>query len=100
MNGVNGYVIENLTPGNNIALKNIGELGVQVLDSIILDDVWLDYRLYDYSTFVMQVVKSTLKPDSLELTLETPRVEVAKVLNDQTKQLHDQQTVDNPDTPT
>jgi len=99
MNGANGYVIENLTPGNNIALKNIGELGVQVLDSIILDDIWLDYRLYDYSTFVMQVVKTTLKPDSLELTLETPRVEIAKVLNSQTKQLRDQQTVDNPDTP-
>ena len=99
MNGANGYVIENLTPGNNIALKNIGELGVQVLDSIILDDIWLDYKLYDYSTFVMQVVKSTLKPDVLELTLETPRVEIAKVLNSQTKQLRDQQTVDNPDTP-
>jgi hypothetical protein len=99
INGIRGYVIENLQPGLTIAFTNIGTYGVQVLDSMILDDAWLDYKLYDYSTFVLQIVKTTHKPDSLEVVLETARVEITKVMNEQTKKIRDRETVDNPVTP-
>jgi len=99
VNGNSGYIIENLLPGQTINLTNIGKWGIQRIDSIILDDVWLDYKLYDYSTFVLQIQKVTLKPSSLEVQFESPRSDVAKVLNQQAKKLSDQQTVANPSTP-
>lgn len=99
VNGVRGYIIENLIPGQTINFVNIGTWGVQKLDSIILDDVWLDYKLYDYSTFVLQIQKVTLKPSVLEIQFESPRADVTKVMNEQAKKLNDQQTVANPTTP-
>lgn len=99
VNGVRGYIIENLIPGQTINFVNIGTWGVQRLDSIILDDIWLDYKLYDYSTFVLQIQKVTLKPNMLEIQFESPRADITKVMNEQTKKITDQQTVANPDTP-
>lgn len=99
MNGVNGYIIENLLPGQSVCLNNIGKWGVQHLDSVTLDDIWLDYRLYDYSTFVLQIQKVTLRPGYATLQLESPRTEIAKVLYQQTKGLQDTNTIANPDTP-
>lgn len=99
ISGPAGYVIEYLRPGYMAALTNIGTYGVQRLDHMFLDSIWLDYKKFDLSTFVLQIQRVELYKYNALIYLDYVPFDERKLLSDINYRLTKQETVNNPATP-
>jgi len=95
------YDLESIKPGHMVAFKNYeatpGELSL--FDVGKFDVARFDYSVKNPATFLVQIARYEYNPSYGGLTLSTTPPDVNKRIEDISRNLEKQQTLNNPDTP-
>lgn len=94
-----GYDIESIRVGQIIGFDNVGAADPNLWDVALWDVAYWDYNLRQLGTLSLQVVRLSYSPKAVIVECASVAADVAKIISDNTRDIKDIQTQNNPSTP-
>ena len=98
--GEMGYDIETIHVGQTCEIKNATDKGYNLWDVMLWDEDAWDYEITNASSIILQIMRIEYNPNYVILELSNRQPDIAKRIEDINRNLDNEQTKDNPTTPT